>query len=521
MKIYHVIHVVAFLLSSLFVVAQDQLLQKSILAEAEFHTAINPLDSNNIVVVTMRGFEGVEDSYFSIYYTKDFGETWELSDFQGKHSGHIGAGDPVIAFNSQGSLTLVHLVSTEGKSILTVLSESLDYGETWELKYVFDEVFTDKPWITIDNSESSPYQGNIYVPTVVGIVQLLSFDSNYSLINLKDVPGGDHIPSVVTNRDGDIFVSNMKWSDPIEMYANKYSNAGTTLEHSTFVTTFPDYTFNVADISQRFQPAPYLAIDNSAGPYEGRLYMSYTASELSDPKYFNVFLTYSDDDGLTWIEPKIVHSDNSDLIQQFYSSIYVNDNGVLILDWYDRSNYNNTNLNTDFFMGISYDGGENFTEIQLNSESMDFAIVATAGFGFGIGEYHQLVSTNHTAISFWSDGRTNDGDLNIYFAKVNINNPSLEVKEQSIINDKISISNIYSQPVKDQINFSIQLKNAFKLKFDIIAIDGRVVKEGPWTNFGFGSHDINIPISVKDGHYILQVKSDNGYFKNQKLIVIR
>lgn len=522
MKSYRLNIITILLLLCQFINAQDQLLQTSEQAEAEFHTAINPTDSNNIVVVTMRGFDEVENSYFSIYYTIDFGETWELSDFQGMHDGHVATGDPVIAFNSEGALTLVHLVVTEGDSILTILSESLDKGETWELKYIYEKgSYSDKPWITIDRSESSPYRGNIYVPTVVDAVNLLALDADYSMIYEKNVPSGNHIPCVVTNNDGDIFVSNMLWSSPLEMYVHKYTDGGATLEHSTFVATFPDFTFNLDNISNRFQPSPYIAIDNSNGPFSGRLYMSYTASEQIDLNYFNVFLTYSDDDGQTWSEPKIVHSDKSNFIQQFYSSIYVNDQGVLLLDWYDRSNYDNSNLNTDFFLGISYDGGENFTEVQLNSESMDFAIAADAGFGFGIGEYHQLVATNHTAISFWSDGRTNDGDLNIYFAKASINGVISDVKEQSLINDKISISSIYPQPVQDQINLSIQLDKPIKLKFDIISMDGKVINEGEWTNYGFGAHDINLPINLNAGQYILQAKSDKGYFKNQKFIVLK
>jgi len=506
---------------SLYLKAQDQIVQNSETAEAEFHTAINPMDSNNIVVVTMRGFDNVEDSYFTIYYTKDFGETWEISEFQGMHDGHQGAGDPVIAFNNNGDLTLVHLVVDQDFNILTVLSESTDFGETWTLKYVDTDSFTDKPWITIDKSPSSPYEGNIYVPTVSNTVKLLSLNSDYELTSTQSLPGGTHIPSVVTNRSGEVFVSSMDWSDPIDMYVNIYTDGGNTFEDSTFITTFPDFTFNVDDISSRFQPAPYLAIDNSEGPYSGRLYLSYTGSEEIDPEYFNIFLTYSDDGGLTWTTPKVVHSDTTDSIQQFYSSIYVNDNGVLILDWYDRSNYDNTNLNTDFFMGISYDGGESFTELQLNSESMDFAVAVNAGFEFGIGEYHQLVATNHTAISFWSDGRTNDGDLNIYFAKVNLDNPAVGVEEQSLINDKISVSNIYAQPVHDQVNFSLQLEKAFNLKFDMMTIDGKLVKEGSWTPYSTGAHDVQIPISFPQGTYILQVKSDKGYFKNQKFIVVK
>ena len=100
MHIYKIIFISVLTLLSLSTIAQDKIIQDSELAEAEFHTAINPTNSNNIVVVTMHGFEDVTDSYFSIYYTKDFGESWKKSDFQGMHDGHTGTGDPVMAFNN-------------------------------------------------------------------------------------------------------------------------------------------------------------------------------------------------------------------------------------------------------------------------------------------------------------------------------------------------------------------------------------------------------------------------------------
>ncbi|MCB9298149.1 MAG: hypothetical protein H6559_34260 [Lewinellaceae bacterium] len=65
------------------------------------HAAINPRDSNNIIIAGM-----VLDAEallaplsFPIYYTKDFGNTWELSEFNGVNDLEpltfiLGGGDP-------------------------------------------------------------------------------------------------------------------------------------------------------------------------------------------------------------------------------------------------------------------------------------------------------------------------------------------------------------------------------------------------------------------------------------------
>jgi len=503
----------------LFIYAQDGIVMQSEFAEAEFHVAINPTDENNIVVVTMHGFSDVTNSFFSIYYTRDFGQTWLKSDFEGKHIDDLGTGDPVVAFNSLGELFLVHLVVRPSNEILTILSKSEDGGETWAPSYEHPDGFTDKPWIAIDRSESSPYLNNIYVPTVSNDLILISLNQSAEFLAEVEIPDGDHIPSIAIGNDGDVFTSDMQWTSPLSLYVQKYTNAGTVLEHSTFVVTFPDFTFNAPDISTRFQPAPYLAIDNSDGAYSGRLYLSYTASEQTDITYFNVFLTHSDDEGLTWSTPKIVHSDTSELIQQYYSSIYVNNQGVLMMDWYDRSNFDNSNLMTDFFFGVSYDGGENFEQIQLNSEPMDFENIIPAGFGFGVGEYHQVVATNETAVSFWSDGRTNDGDLNIYFAKVDIENPISSVSEQSIIKEGINISSIYPQPVNNQIKLDIDLLDQQNLKFEILNVKGQKINESPFETFGSGLSTYSKDINLLPGNYFLKVSSDKGYFKTVKFVV--
>lgn len=500
-------------------VAQDQILQQSDLAEAEFHTAINPLDSNNIVLVTMHGFSDVTNSYFSIYVTKDFGASWELSPFQGKHAGILGTGDPVIAFNSDGKLILAHLIVTEDQEIKTMLSESLDGGISWSAVYTYPDEFTDKPWLAIDRTDNESTRNNIYLPTVSNDLMLISLNESYEVLSDLNVPDGNHIPSVTVSNDGDIYLCNINWSDPIDIHFQQYTDGGSTLVHSSYVTTIPDYTFNADDVSTRYNPAPYIAVDNSDGPYSGRIYIAYTGSEDIEEQYFNIFLTYSDDKGLTWSEPTVVHSDDSESIQQFYSSIYVNDRGILLIDWYDRSNYDNSNLLTDFFLGVSFDGGESFLETQLNSESMDFLTAIAAGFEFGVGDYHQLVATDNTAVSFWSDGRTNDGDLNIYFAKVDLVNPISSVIEQGIINDDIKINPLYPQPITDKINVDLELDKAFDLQYQIINLNGQLVLQGPSKKYQIGSHTIQIPLDLSSGFYLLRIEDNKGFFKNMKFVI--
>lgn len=503
-----------------FVFSQDEILNDSELAQAEFHAIINPLDNNHIVLATMHGFETIEDSYFTIYISKDFGESWAISSFNGLHEGYTATGDPVLGFNTLGELFMTHLVLDEDEQILTIISKSIDGGETWEEFFVYPFEFTDKPWISIDTDPNSQYVNNIFLPTVAeDEVHLIVVDQEGTQLELNVAPDGDQIPSVTTNNKGDVYLSLLKVSDPNELYVQKYSDGGRMLEHSTFVTSFPDYTFNADDVSFRFNPCPYLAIDNSDGPYAGRLYFTYTASEPMMEKYFDVLLRYSDDEGITWSDPKVVHSDITAGVQQFYSSIYVNDQGAVLLDWYDRKEYGNGSPNTDFFFGASYDGGETFTELKLTSEPMDFNNIVTAGFGFGIGDYHQLIATDDIAICFWSDGRTNDGDLNIYFAKISIDNPSTSIIENSIIKKDIRVSKLFPQPATIELNVELELKSQKELRFEIRNLTGQLVYEKDKADYNIGKSKIVIPLDLTPNEYILSIFSEDGYFTHRKFIV--
>lgn len=512
------------LLLSIALKSQDQMIYPNEHSESEFDVAINPLDSSNIILASvvihkpLNEFE--RDAFLTIYYTRDFGASWKKSDFIGLYNDDEFAGDPVVGFDHEGNAVLVHIVAQDSLTrIACHLSQSKDGGETWELKYSFGD-FVDKPWFEIDNSENSPNRGNIYLPIVLFDIELMTFNSDFELLNTLPIPNTDQLPSVVVNNTGEIITSNIEFQgDNIDLESHLINFGGINLANTTKIATVPDYFFNAPEVSRRFQATPHLAIDNSNGPYSGRVYFTYTGSESLNPDYFNVYLCHSDDNGINWSVPKIVHSDIRNSVNQFYSSIYVNEQGVLLLDWYDRTNFEPASLMTDFYLGISYDGGESFTETKLTSEPMDFNSVIPAANNFGIGEYHQLVATDNTAMAFWSDGRSNNEILNIYFAKVDINNPLTGVTENGLINTEIQVGPIFPQPLNDQCSIKIDLAKSFTLQYQILGLDGQLLNKSEWQAYVAGSHQIDIRVNLPAGAYILKLQDDQGYFNNSKFVV--
>ncbi len=499
-----------FIAGCSYVLSQDQMIDNGDLPQAEFHVAINPLDSNNMVLATMQN----NGEILNIYYTLDFGESWELSQYTGIPDDYILVWDPALVFDHSGNVLLANIIFNV--TTPTLISKSEDGGKTWSEAYLLD-LNSDKPWLAADRNIDSPYFGNIYMFLKAVSPYLVVLNDQCELIRSGYVGNGHVYPSIVVGRNGDVFTGSVRFYGDCHAVVQHSDNGGESFDHSTTVCSFPDYVANAPDVAPRFNPTPYLAIDNSTGPYSGRLYLGYVASEDENPDYFDVKITYSDDNGLTWSTPMAVNSNPNDNIQQFYSSIYVNDNGAVLMDWYDRSNYGSYSKHTDFFLGISYDGGETFTELQLNSESTDFEAVCNAN-NFGVGDYHQLVATNNTVLAFWSDGRTNDGDLNIYMAKVALDNPTTRVEELGVITDKISFSPLFPQPVTNDVNVRFSTKEETKLKYKIVDVREITVWESSWYTYHAGEHTQNIPCNFAGGSYHLVIHSGNGFVKSMKII---
>lgn len=511
----HSLLILISLLLTTLLPAQDSLVIDAGLPDSEFHVAINPTDSNNIIIATMHG--GTTGD-MKVYYTFDQGDSWQTSPFTGVHPGYQGAGDPVLDFDASGNAYLINLTISVGFS--TVISKSTDGGATWQLETAIIQFSTDKPWLGIDRYDHSPYKGNIYLPFVNALLNepvLLAFDSTLAVTSQVTAGANEHQPGIAIRKDGEVFMSMVDWGNPNQIFMAQYTNGGSTLVHKTRLTSFPSYRLNAPDVSFRFQPTVYTAIDNSGGPFDGRLYVTYTASEQADP-IFDVFLMYSDDGGVTWSTPKTVHSNGSDGTQQFYSSLYVNNQGVLVIDWYDRRNYPPGNANTDFYLGISNDGGNSFSEIQLNSASMDWRFANEAGDGFGIGEYHQLVATDHAVFAFWADGRTNDEDLNIYMAKVQLDTPVTGVQELGPISPQISVSSPYPIPAREEIFIDVKMGQTYRLSTSVMDVNGQTIWSSNWQAYSPGVYQLNIPLSQIPGTYLVQIRSDQGYFKTFQVI---
>jgi hypothetical protein len=485
-------------------------------------------------MAVINGFSEVDfTSAFSIYYTLDFGDTWQKSDFHGLITDYVGAGDPVLKFDNTGVAYLVSLsakIVNNDTTIHTLISYSNDKGVTWN-SIITNSNETDKPWLTVNNIESLNYKGYKYIPTVESYsntskIKMSILNEENTIIHsnidvFNNVGGIIHLPCVEVNTNGDIFVSAYRFN-PKSIIIARSENNGTSFNtfHQITPIQLNDYYDIVTGISSRIQCSPYMAIDKSGGTYNNRIYFTYTNYESGSTggtnTYLDTYLTWSDDNGDTWETPKVINATASQNTQQFYSNIYVNDNGDLLLAWYDGRN-DTENKNIDYYVGISTNGGNTIREIKVSSASSDFSKIGLKNGNFGIGDYSQIVATNNIAIPFWADGRTNDGDINVYFAKINIGNPT-DIYEISSISDNMNVK-IYPNIIKDIINTEITLNKPSNLRWSIIDVNGRIIKYSKLKKYEKGISKIKIPaLSLKQGMYFIRFELNKGFIKTIKII---
>ncbi len=430
--------------------------------ESEVHAAINPVDTTNIVISPIHN--GTTFG-MPIYYTKNFGKTWAKSSFSPGPSvsgvSVTGGGDPVFAYDANGKLYLTW-IDTYKWSYLSDTSHGAMYwasstngGQTWVRsktgtissswsqissgRLVKTTGFDDKQWVACDRS-TSPYHNTLYVAwTKLGL-------DSAGIMLARKLPGVDsvEVPVRVSSPDlikvqfssigvdahGGVHVTFMGSLD-LQNYAiyHAYSaDGGMTFKPEVKIAD-ADIPNNSADamgdvlfgirINGNY-PCPHLSIDTAN---TGNLYMVWNAlgSDQNLGNGTQIYFSRSIDNGATWSDTVRINNDPySDVpIDHFYPSIAVNGHGTISVTWYDRREDPNNQI-ARYYMGQSANQGYSWINTPVASQPMDFSHVQDKDggptYGFGIGEYTQVLTTPYYTIPVWTDDRTNDGNLRIYAA---------------------------------------------------------------------------------------------------------
>jgi len=531
-------------------------------SEAEVHAAINPLDSNNIIVSPIRS--STSGMYCPVYYTKDFGTTWTKSSFHNMPSisgGYtLGGGDPVLAYDSDGIAYIswldLHMKNGNFDTIFWGMywAYSNDGGVNWQtepdnevvLGYIGASgtfaggILPDKQWMAFDRT-SSVKRNNLYMVffeidaiTFTGRISVYTKPADSSHFNAQLTPVSDatfdnvQFSSIDVDNQSNIHVTffGSKTAGNYALWHSVSTDGGASFSTPNKISDLqiPQFSNNQQSVSvlgiddDRLYPSPYLAVDQN----NGNLYITWTANGITTAgnNGLDIYFSRSVDGGNTWSSPMIVNNDLPGLgIHQYYSSVTVNKSGRVCLSWYDRRGDVN-NKDTHYYIAESFDNGVSFdgNNVVVTTVPTDFSTVVNANETFGNDGQHFNSSIN-------SSPNNNSVPSNVLNALYNMSDHLpvvMELKVDKTLSgiNKISAGEIYikyNNPVQNNLKMVLAGDNSIYY-VKIFSIYGQLIYTTTCKAASYSSEH-TIPVNyLNNGIYILSIGDNKGNQISKKLI---
>lgn len=170
-----------------------------------------------------------------------------------------------------------------------------------------------------------------------------------------------------------------------------------------------------------------LAYDYSPDAYTGRLYMAYVSAASASTVNTNIFLRYSDDDGVTWSAPQQVNDDTSPNSHVMPTVAVDPVTGAVAVTWYDARNDNgiptsggnDTVANNDVqvygAVGTPQANGVNFSpnfvvQPAYSNAASAIALTTVSSNTTPFGMHNGLAFYNGRANPAWADNSNSTSD---------------------------------------------------------------------------------------------------------------
>ncbi len=413
------------------------------LGQFELSVAINPLDSNNVIIGL------IDDSSFSTLgycVTKDGGATWSRKLLpQRTNFVFDNATDPSVAFDANGSayfgLGFYGGDSVNDYANAVGLFRSTDLGADWTqradaFENVSSDTMSDKYYIAIDQNPASKFSGRIYMswvdqgePGYVRIVCAYSSDDGLSWSDRRYLSGLGHYtaPVPVTEPDGTLLIAYVDYFPNNIIYLARSTDGGMSFGSPDSITDYVNVGPMFPDDSAGYQNIgppgsalgvnsfPSIAIDPS--PLNlGRAYMTWCGKGKDADSLPHIWLTTSDNDGITWSAPREIDQDTvQNPSAKFFPWVAVDPStGNVGIIYY--SAMMGSNLSADLYMAHSTDGGESFVTRRITDASFNPVTYQDARHPEGqtlwfFGDYIGLAAKSNTWYPAWCDSRSGDAEI--------------------------------------------------------------------------------------------------------------
>ncbi len=403
----------------------------------EPHIAVNPMNPMNLVAGSNDYSSPKSDTWCGYYWSFDGGKRWETNLIPGYPSGPVSAltgfeaaGDPVVAAGPDGEFYFAGIafkrsIPAVGRASSIFVAKSTDGGRTFgQVTMVAQSLtagtFHDKEWITVDQSDG-PGRGNVYCvwamfqPYGSQMVFSKSEDGGRTwqrpprvLSDILSLEFQLQGAQIVVDNDGVVHIT---WID-FEGLQHRYvrsTDQGDSFSDPVDIGSVAPIPYELPNGDYRTPTLPALAVDNTEGPYDGSLYLTWNdyGNGTAD-----ILMIYSHDGGGTWYDAVLVNDDGEDSeADQFFPSITVAGNGTVCISFYDRRDDPNNTL-LMIYHAQSVDGGDSFlpnipvTDVQFDGNAAGGRRKGGVFSGTPfMGDYTGSAASDGFVVSIWCDTR--------------------------------------------------------------------------------------------------------------------
>ncbi len=434
---------------------------------------ICPTDSN-IIIANWRDFR-LGKRQVGIGRSTDGGLTWTdslISVVNQVFFGDSKQSDPTMTVDRLGNFYMSVLdwdaFGMSGGSYIAFY-KSTDKGVSWtgpvvHLSVINTDVFEDKQFITTDRTAGA-YDGNLYCawarfnaatgsgPNRMAFVRSIDGGASFEDTIIVAPPqtstgcGGNGIsagqfPIPVVTSNGDVHVLWAGWSLDSGITCTGFqaikhvisTDGGQTFSAENIVS--PVFGWMIASNGTNTYPQPATDADITGGPFDGSMYTAFTNIGAEDNARSDVDFVVTTDNGASWSERIKINDDaNSNLNESYHPWLIVNEEGVIIVIFYDTRFDAPNYFLFDLVAAYSFDGGETFTTnhrissvssstsnlktsaaydpIEINKPESSTPVLSSSRAGL-IGEYIGVTAFHDKINAVWTDSR--DGNSEVYTA---------------------------------------------------------------------------------------------------------
>ncbi len=377
----------------------------------------NVLNSNNSSTNPVTSFYGAND-----LYSFDGGENWE-GELAG--AGGPNSGDPVALIGNNGWYYVGYITNGLGQGI----SYSQDQGDTWSSVVIANAPgggILDKNHMWIDNSFTSPYEGNLYdawtsfggandnkIVLAHSTDDGLNWSSGVNISNAVSSGNHDQGVNIKTGPNGEVYAA---WSiydswpsDETAIGMARSFDGGTTWEPATrIIQNIRGIRTSETSKNQRVNSFPAMAVDVSGGDANGNIYIVWTnigVPGINNDPDMDVYISRSEDQGLTWTDAVKVNQDEAGLGKQHYFPWITCDpgSGTLSVIFYDDRNV--AAHQCEVYCANSYDAGETWEDFKVSDVSFTPTPIPGLASGY-MGDYLGIDARDGMVYPVWCDNRT-------------------------------------------------------------------------------------------------------------------